>query len=347
VRRSLIGLACLVCVLSGCSARPDRSLDGTGSTFVAPLFDKWSKEYKGAKLVYESIGSGIGFDRWKGGLFDFCCSDAPLTEKQLGEVKANRGEVVHIPLTIGAVVPVYKLNLKEGQTVVFNGPVLSDIYLGHIKKWNEQPLRDLNPGIELPDQDILVVHRQEPSGTTYIWTDYLSKFNAKEWKAATSPTWPVPGESAFGNAGVATAILAKEGSIGYVSLQEAEGRKLSIGKMTKTVDPKAETEIKSLTANAASAAAAVTSLTEIPDDLRLVSLTNVPSEDAWPICGTTWAIVSVNQPEAGRGQILKDFLIWATHEEGQKVAKELKFIPLPEALVKKVDKNIDKIKVGK
>jgi phosphate ABC transporter phosphate-binding protein len=344
VRRSLIGLVSLVCLLPGCSARTDRSLDGTGSTFVAPLLDKWSQHYqsaKGVKVVYESVGSGIGLERWKGGLFDFCCSDAPLNDKQLGEVKANRGDVLHIPLTLGAVVPVY--NLEGIKELVLSGSVLSDIYLGNIKKWNEQPLQDLNPGIKLPDQDILVVHRQDASGTTYIWTDYLSKVDEKNWTPGTSVNWPVTGASAFGNAGVASRVQGAPGSIGYVSLQEAVEKKLSIGKILRSNHSGKEPVV----ANAATVAAAVNSVLaeNPPEDLRF-SLTNARDEQAWPICGTTWAIVSINQT-ASRGQLLKDFLTWATQEDGQKIAEELHYVRLPKGLVERVEKKIGQITVGK
>jgi phosphate ABC transporter phosphate-binding protein len=343
VRQGLIGLVLVVYLLPGCSARPDRSLDGTGSTFVAPLLGKWSQQYqstKGVKVSYESVGSGVGLDRWKGGLFDFCCSDAPLSDKQLSEVKANRGDVLHIPLALGAVVPVY--NLDGVKDLVLDGPVLSEIYLGNIKKWNEKPLQDLNPDCKLPDKDIVVVHRQDASGTTFIWTDYLSKVDEKKWQAGTSITWPVAGEGAFGNAGVASRVSTTPGSIGYVSLQEAEQKKLSIGKIQRSN----QSGKLLVEANADTVATAVNSALadNPPEDLRF-SLTNARDEKAWPICGTTWAIVSVNQ-SAARGQVLKDFLNWATHEEGQTIAEELHYIRLPRGLVERVEKKLDQIKVG-
>jgi phosphate ABC transporter phosphate-binding protein len=344
VRRVLIGLLCLACLVPGCSPQPDRSLNGTGSTLIAPLMEKWSKEYataKGVKVVYESIGSGVGFDRWKGGLFDYCCTDAPLSREQLD--KANRGEVLHIPLTIGAVVPVYHLELPEGQTVVFNGPVLSLIYRGEITKWNADQLKALNPDVALPDEDIIVVHREDASGTTYIWTDYLNKVDPKSWKATTTMTWPGKGKGAYGNAGVSSLIKSKLYSIGYVSFQEAMEKKLSMGKMTKP-GAGGDTKRNPVEANAKAVTAAVDSLTSIPEDLR-ISIIDAPGDDAWPICGTTWAIVSVNQP-AGRGQILKDFLKWATHD-GQNAAEELGYVRLPSKLVERVDKQIDKISVAK
>jgi phosphate ABC transporter phosphate-binding protein len=348
VRRGLITFLSLVCLTSGC-ARSDRALTGTGSTFVGPLLDKWSQQYqstKGVKVVYDPIGSGIGFDRWKGGLFDFSCTDAPLTDEQVGEAKANRGDVLHIPLAIGAVVPVY--NVEGVDDLVVNGEVLSEIYQGIIRKWNDPKLEELNTKGKLPDQDIIVVHRQDASGTTYIWTNYLHTVHQDKWKATTRANWAqevklkdatvkVNRKGAFGNAGLAAEVKNTPFSIGYVSLQEANARKLSFAKITPSHDRKL-----AVTADATTVAASV-NLAAMPDDLRTFAMSANSIENGWPIWGTTFAIVSVN-PTADRAETLRNFLTWATHDDGQKIAEDLHYVRLPKALVAKVEKKIEEIK---
>src|SRR5579862_6729322 len=200
-------------------------LNAAGSTFVFPMMSKWSSEYDKAKSVevnYQSIGSGGGIQQMTEKTADFGCTDGPMTDKQLSVAKEKGGEVVHIPLCMGAVVPAYNLEeIKE--PIIFSGTVLADIYLGKIKKWNDKALADLNPGVKLPDKEIGVVYRSEGSGTTYVWVDYLAKVSS-EWKdkvgVATSVKWPI-GEGAKGNEGVAGRVKGNPGSIGYIELTYA------------------------------------------------------------------------------------------------------------------------------
>ena len=207
----------------GCGGgKSAKRLNAGGSTFVYPMMSKWASEYekaKGAQVNYQSIGSGGGIQQMTAKTFDFGCTDSPMNEEQLKKCLDNGSEAVHLPLVMGAVVPVYSLaEVKE--PLRFSGPVLADIFLGKIKKWDDQALADLNPGVTLPDKEISVVHRSDGSGTTYIWVDYLAKVSP-EWSkkvgVGTSVNWPV-GIGQKGNEGIAGQVKRSPGSIGYVEL---------------------------------------------------------------------------------------------------------------------------------
>lgn len=340
MKKLLVSAALVAALCSGCG-RQSRLLSGTGSTFVSPLMTKWGDEYAKAKAVtieYESVGSGVGMQRLAAGTFDFGCTDAPMTAEQTERAKQTGGDVIHVPLTMGAVVAAYNLE-KVKQPLTLSGPVLADIYLGNVKKWNEGPIKKLNPDVELPSEEIKVVHRDDASGTSYIWTDYLSKVNP-EWKkkvgAGVSVEWPA-GEGATGNGGVADKIKNTPYSIGYVPLNYALKNDVAFA----LVKNKEGSAVKASLESVASAANNV--LSEIPDDLRY-SLTNAPGKDSYPISGTTWAVVFVKQP-AGRGRPLVDFLRWAVRE-GQDDAEELHYARLPKGLVERAEKKIDQIDVG-
>jgi phosphate transport system substrate-binding protein len=269
---------------------------------------------------------------------DFGCTDAPMNDEQLKKAHHQNGEVLHIPLLIGPVVPVY--NLPElDQPVNFTGPVLADIFLGKIKKWNDPALQAANEGVKLPDLDISVAVRADGSGTTYVWTDYLSKVSP-EWKEKVGteqlPNWPV-GNRAPKNDGVAGLVAGTPGTIGYVELNYAESnKKLKIGKVKNKAGRYVMASLETTVAAAEGLKEA-----DIPDDL-VFSLTDADGADAYPICGTTWAVLYVKQPP-DKAAALKEFLTWVLHD-GQGLTKELKYANLSKALVERAQKKVDTIK---
>lgn len=326
----------------GCiGGRNEQRLNGGGSTFVYPMMTKWANEYdkvKGIKVNYQSIGSGGGIQQMTAKTFDFGCTDAPMNEEQLKKAKDTAGEVVHIPLVMGAVVAAY--NLEEAkEPLQFTGAVLADIFLGKITKWNDKAIQDLNPKVTLPNKDISVVHRSDGSGTTYIWVDYLSK-RSDNWKSkvgvGTSVNWPA-GAGFKGNEGVAGQIKRSPGSLGYIELIYALQNNIPFGVVQNKEGVPIKASLESVTAAASGA------LSQIPDDLRY-SLTDAPGKDAYPISGTVWAVVYANQPPS-TGKAVVDFLRWITHE-GQQYAAELHYAHLPQGLVDRLEKKLDAIKVG-
>jgi phosphate ABC transporter phosphate-binding protein len=334
-------LACLAATAAvGCGGGGKPRLNGAGSTFVYPMMSKWTAEYdkaKGVEVNYQSIGSGGGIQQMTAKTADFGCTDGPMNEEQLQKAKDTGGEVVHIPLVMGAVVPAYNL---EGVTepLVFTGPLLADIFLGKVKKWNDKAIQDLNPGVALPDRDIGVVHRSDGSGTTYVWVDYLAKVSP-EWSkrvgVATSVDWPA-GEGAKGNEGVAGRVKASPGAIGYIELIYALQNDIKFGLVKNKEGVAIKADLKSITA------AADNALKAIPEDLRY-SITDAAGKDSYPISGTVWAVVYVNQP-AGKGQQVVDFLRWVTHD-GQQFCEELHYAKLPPGLVERVDKKLASIQM--
>jgi phosphate transport system substrate-binding protein len=329
-------------LMTGCMSRSNAPLAGTGSTLIFPVMEKWVSQYqqaKGVKVTYESVGSHAGVQRLSPGVFDFACTDVPLTDDQIDKARHEGGDVVQVPLVLGAVVPAYNLEeIKEPLT--FSGPVLADIYLGKIHKWNEKVIQDLNPNVTLPDKDIAVFHRKDGSGTTYIWTDYLARVSP-EWKktvgAGTSVSWQV-GEGASSNKELAESMKKKAGSIGYLPLTYALDAQIPFG----LVQNKEGTAVKPSMESVTAAAKAI--LPEIGEDLRF-SLANAPGKDSYPISGATWAVVFAHQSGAS-GQTLADFLRWATHD-GQEAAKSLKYAPLPSELAERVEKKLTAIQVRK
>jgi phosphate ABC transporter phosphate-binding protein len=317
-----------------------KELVAGGSTFVDPMMKSWAKSYdtsRGVKIDYKGGGSGKGISQMSDGIYAFGCTDAPMNEEELKTAKEKGGDVVHIPLVIGSIAPAY--NVKEVKDPIkFSGPILADIFLGKITKWNDPALKELNKGVDLPDKAIKVVHRSDPSGTSFIWTSYLSAVN-KEWAdtfgAKKEVKWPV-GEGAKGNDGVADQIKANDGAIGYIETLYALNKEIKFGSVrnVKGKDIMAD-DMDGLTA------AADAKLTDIPDNLTF-TLVNAPGEKAYPICGVVWAIAYVNQP-ADRKQTLVDFLHWATHD-GQKDAPTLHYAMLPQGLVERIDKKLETIK---
>jgi phosphate transport system substrate-binding protein len=314
------------------------SLRGGGSTFVAPLMRHWTPLYEkqvGGRIEYKGMGSSKGIAGMTDQFLDFGCTDAPMTDAQLARARQARGEVIHVPLALGAVVPTY--NLPGTTTPLrFTGPLLADIYLGKVKRWNDQAIALNNPGQALPDLPITVVHRAEGSGTTFIWTDYLSKASA-QWREkvgkGTTVPWPV-GQAGKGNDGVVTAVTRTTGAIGYVELTYALSENLPAGHVKNRDGVFVAPTLESVTAAAAAA------LQTIPDDLRF-SLTDAPGQAPYPIAGSVWAVLYLDQPTE-RGAELARFFRWATHE-GQHHMRALCYAPLPDSLVKRIEAKLSRI----
>jgi phosphate transport system substrate-binding protein len=304
----------------------------------------WAGKYRKEKdiqLDYTSSGSGNGIRQMTDKKTDFGGTDAPMNMEQLEAARKVGGEVLHIPLVMGGVVPAYNLP-DVTEPLKFTGPVLADIFLGNIKKWNEEPIKKLNPMVELPDTDIAVVHRSDGSGTTYIWSYYLSKVSP-EWKEkvkyGTDLKWPV-GVGVPKNDGVAGQIANTAGAIGYVELIYAlrGEKKLQYGSVRNPQKEFIRATLDSVTK------AAEGKLSDNPVDL-LDHLTDSPAKGAYPICGATWAVLYEKQPE-GKAKLLKDLLHWFVHD-GQNYTQELQYARLPEGLVGQVDKMLSRIQSAK
>jgi phosphate transport system substrate-binding protein len=320
------------------SASAETNLNGAGATFPNPIYQKWFSEYhnahKDVQINYQSIGSGGGIQQLTSGTVDFGASDGPMTDEQLSKVS---GKVFHIPTVLGAVVPMYNINGVTGE-LKFTGEVLADIYLGNIKKWNDPKLAKDNPGVKFPDEDIVVVHRSDGSGTTYIFTDYLSKVSS-DWKnkvgKGTSVNWPA-GLGGKGNEGVSGMVKQTEGSLGYVELIYAVSNKMSYGSVQNSAGTFVKGSLESVTAAAAS-------MKDMPEDFR-VSITNAPGKDAYPISSFTWLLVPAEWADAGKEKAFVDFLTWMV-DKGQSMTSALQYAPLPKNVAAKVKARIKEVKV--
>ena len=319
--------------------RPAVALRGGGSTFAKPIMDHWAAQYereKGRRIEYTAAGSSKGVEGVLSHFLDFGCSDAPLTDKQMQELQ---GSVLHVPLVMGAVVPTFNVADARGELIPlrFTGPLLANIFLGKITKWNDAAIAANNPGLTLPDLAITPVHRQDGSGTTHIWTDYLSKASAV-WKAqvgvGSKVNWPV-GVGAEKNNGVADAVSRTTGAIGYVELSYALANGLPAGIVKNRDGQYVKASAESIT----SAAAGL--LQTIPNDLRY-SLTDASGAEAYPIVGTTWALLHLDQPQEKRQELI-DFLLWATGE-GQKHVADLHYGRLPPELTPKIHAALKKVR---
>ena len=325
---------------SGGGAGGSVSLQGAGATFPNPLYQKWLSEYgklhANVKIDYQSIGSGGGIKQLKEQTVDFGASDAPMKDEDL---KSAPGEVLHIPTVLGAVVITYNLT-GLNQPLRFSPEVLADIFLGKVTKWNDAKIAADHPGVTLPAQDITVVHRSDGSGTSAVFTDYLSKVSA-EWKekvgSGTSPSWPA-GMGGKGNEGVTGQVKSTPNTIGYIELAYAVQNNLPVAQIKNAGGNFVAPSIDSVTA-AASASAAST-----PDDLR-VSITNAAGAQAYPIASYTYILVYKAQKDQAKGKALVDFLWWAIHE-GETFAKPLQYAPLPEDIVKRAEAKINSITAG-
>lgn len=309
------------------------SLNGAGSTFIYPLASKWFYSYQeatGVEINYQSIGSGAGIQQLTAQTVDFGASDAPMTADQME--KAGGG-TIHIPATMGAVAVVYNVDgIDTG--LKLNGDVLAQIFLGTITNWNDKAIAELNSDLSLPDAKITVVHRADGSGTTFIFTDYLTKVStawAGQVGQGTAVKWPA-GVGGKGNEAVAGVVRGVKGSIGYVEFAYAAQNKMTVAKM-KNRDGKFITP--SMDAVTAAAAGA---LRRMPADFR-VSFTNAAGEDSYPISGFTWILVRPRFEDHAKGEAFVKFLNWAM-DDGQKMAPSLNYAPLPASLVEKIKAKI-------
>jgi phosphate transport system substrate-binding protein len=326
-------LTALALSFAGGTAAGETLLNGAGATFPAPIYTKWFDEYHKAhpeiQINYQAIGSGGGIRQVTEGTVDFGASDGPMTDEQLSKVK---GKLMHIPTVLGAVVPTF--NVEGVSDLSFTGPVLADIYLGKIAKWNDPAIAKLNPKAKLPDAPITVVHRADGSGTTYIWADYLSKVSP-EWSSKvgknTALNWPV-GLGGKGNDGVAGLVKQTPGSIGYVELIYAIQNKMNYGSVKNKAGKMIKADLPSVTAAAAGV--------KMPKDYR-VSITDAAGAKAYPISSSTWLLVFEQNP-AGKGKILKDFLGWML-EKGEPMAADLAYAPLPASVKAMVKKSINSV----
>ncbi|HXP43359.1 MAG TPA: phosphate ABC transporter substrate-binding protein PstS [Candidatus Acidoferrales bacterium] len=331
-RTALLG----VCALLALPALAQTKLNGAGATFPNPIYSKWFSEYHklhpDIEINYQSIGSGGGIRQVIAGTVDFGASDGPMTDDQLKEAKMK---ILHFPTVLGADVPAYNIPGVNAE-LKFTPDALAGIFLGKITKWNDKALTGPNPGVSLPDREIIVVHRSDGSGTTYIWTDYLSKISP-EWQSqvgkGTSVKWPV-GLGGKGNEGVAGSIRQLQGSIGYVELIYAVQNNISYGSVKNAAGNFVKASLDSVTAAAASAP-------KMPADFR-VSITNAPGKDAYPISSFTWLLIPAQAKDASHSKILADFLNWMV-TDGQRMTAALSYAPLPEGVVQKEKEAIKQV----
>jgi phosphate transport system substrate-binding protein len=325
-------------LLSGTSvtASAQMMINGAGATFPYPIYSKWFDEYAkvdpSVRFNYQSIGSGGGQKQILSQTVDFGASDGPMSDDNLAKAP---GKLLHIPTVAGADVVAY--NLPRNPSLKLDADTIAGIFLGKINKWNDPKITALNPGVKLPDQEIIVVHRSDGSGTTYIWTDYLSKISP-EWKTKvgtnTSVNWPT-GIGGKGNEGVAGQIKQTPGALGYVELIYAIQNKMPYAEVKNPAGKFIKPSLESITAAMATA--------QIPDDFRF-SITNAPGADSYPIAGATWLLVYEQQKDPTKGKKLVEFLKWAA-KNGEKMAKDLQYAPLPDSLQARVLKRIDEIKM--
>ena len=322
------------------AAGPTLKINGAGATFPYPIYSKWFDEYHKKnpqiEINYQSIGSGGGIRQVSSETVFFGATDGPMTDEQL---KAAPGKLLHFPMVLGADVPVYNLPGLSAD-LKFTGPVLADIFLGKIKKWNDPALAKLNAGVTLPSTEITVVHRSDGSGTTYIWADFLSKVSP-EWKekvgTSTAVNWPA-GVGGKGNEGVAGLVSQTPGSIGYVELIYALQNKIAFGAVQNANGEFVRATTESVTAAAAAAAA------EMPADFR-VSITNASGAGAYPISSFTWMLLYEDAKDKAQAKAMVDFVKWAL-TDGQQFASQLGYAPLPADVVAKELVALAAVKVG-
>jgi phosphate transport system substrate-binding protein len=303
-------------------------INAAGATFPNPIYSKWFSEYHKARpdiqINYQPIGSGGGIRQLLAGTVDFGASDGPMTDEQLAQAKQK---ILHIPTVLGAVVPAYNIPGFNGE-LKFTGEVLANIYLGKITMWNDPAIAKLNPGVKLPGDTIVVNHRSDGSGTTFIFTDYLSTISP-EWKSVvgkgTSVKWPV-GLGGKGNEGVAGNIRQMPGAIGYVELIYAVQNNIPYGVVQNKAGSFVKATLESTTAAAASA--------KMPPDFR-VSIVNPPGKDAYPICSFTWLLIPQQSKDPAKGKVLNEFLNWML-DNGEGMTRDLTYAPLPKEVAEMV-----------
>jgi phosphate transport system substrate-binding protein len=334
--KKTILIAGLALAVGGAAFADKLLINGAGATFPFPLYSKWfsayNKLYPDVRINYQSIGSGGGIKQITERTVDFGASDAPLTDEQMAKAQG----IQHIPTVMGAVVVVW--NLPGVNELRMAPETLASIYLGKVTKWNDPALQKDNAGVKLPETAITVAHRSDGSGTTSIFTDYLSKVSP-EWKAGpgkgTSVNWPA-GLGGKGNEGVTGVVKQAEGAIGYVELAYANQNKLPTATLRNHDGQWVKASLESVSAAAAKA--------EIPEDYR-VSITGQPGQEAYPIAAFTYLLVYRDQQDAAKGDALLKFIWWAEHE-GQKDAAALDYAPLPESVVQKVEQTLKRMTVN-
>jgi phosphate transport system substrate-binding protein len=318
-----------------------QSLTGAGATFPNPIYTKWFDAFNkktSVQINYQSIGSGGGIRQYTEGTVDFGATDGPMSPEQMSAVQ---GMVLHVPTVLGAVVITYNLPAIGGASLKLDGPTIADIFFGKITKWNDSRIARLNSGIKLPDADLVVVHRSDGSGTSFIFTDYLSKVSP-EWKEqvgnATSVKWPA-GLGGKGNEGVTQQVKQLEGAIGYVELVYAVSNKLPYAQVKNAAGSFVEPTLASVTAAAASAKL------EKNTDFR-VSITNAPGAASYPISSFTWLLVRPDTKDPVKGKALKQFLDWMVTDEAQQMASALQYAPLPQPVVALVRERLRTLKAA-
>jgi phosphate transport system substrate-binding protein len=334
--RGVVTTAVILAFGTACAGGQD--LNGAGATFPYPIYSKWFSDYAretGVRINYQSIGSGGGIRQLTEGTVDFGASDAPMTDAELAKVKTP---VLHFPTVLGAVVVTYNVPGVSG-ALELSGPVLADIFLGKITKWSDSRIAALNQGVKLPSSDILVVHRSDGSGTTYIFSDYLSAVSPA-WKSGPGKgkelAWPT-GLGAKGNEGVAGQVKQMPGAIGYVELAYAKQNGLAFASIQNASGRFVAPTIESVTA----AAAGATSSLPADTDYR-ISIVNAPGEDAYPISSFTYLLIYAHQRDAKKGKALVDFLNWYL-AKGEQSAASLDYAPLPPSIVSQLQKRIGTI----
>ena len=328
----------LLCLALSVPAFAQTTLNGAGATFPYPMYSKWFSKYHDAhpdiQFNYQSIGSGGGIRQVLAGTVDFGASDGPMTDEQLAQAKTK---ILNVPTVLGAVVPAYNVSGVSGE-IKFTPDVLAGIFLGKITNWNDKGIASANPGVNFPkDEPIVVIHRSDGSGTTFIFTEYLSKVSS-DWQSqagkGTSVKWPV-GLGGKGNEGVAGMIRQMQGSIGYIELIYAVQNKITYGTVRNASGAFVKASLDSVTAAAAS-------VKSMPADFR-VSITNAPGKDAYPISSFTWLLIPAQAKDAAKGKIIADFLNWMV-DDGQKMTADLTYAPLPASVVTKVKDEIKQVR---
>jgi phosphate transport system substrate-binding protein len=334
-------LLVLGAILASVTPAAAQSLTGAGATFPNPIYTKWFDAYNkktGIQINYQSIGSGGGIRQFTEGTVDFGATDGPMNESQ---IQAVSGNVLHIPTVLGAVVVTYNLPSLGEAKLKFDGNLLVEIFMGRVTKWNDPKIAALNPGVKLPAIDLIVVHRSDGSGTTYVFTDYLNKFS-REWKDkvgyATSVNWPV-GLGGKGNEGVTQQVKQVEGALGYVELIYALSNKLPYGQIKNAAGSFITPSLETVTAAAAGV--------QLPKDTDFrVSITSAPGAEAYPIASFTWLLVRKDNKDAAKAKLIRDFLAWMITAEAQKMAADLHYSPLPAPVIALVESRLQTLKAG-
>ena len=337
MKAKLFSVVMLAALAATATISKAQNLTGAGATFPNPIYSRWfteySNEHSGVKINYQSVGSGAGIRQVSTKIVDFGASDGPMSDQQISESKIK---LVHIPTVLGAVVPVYNIP-GVGSDLKFSGDVIADIYLGKINKWNDARIVKDNPGVNLPDHQILPVYRSDGSGTTYIFTDFLSKVSsdfASKVGKNTSVRWPV-GIGQKGNEGIAGMVRNSPFSFGYVELIYAAGNNMSYGLVRNA----AGKWIKASTGGVTAAAAAASK--NMPADYR-VSITNAAGPESYPISSFTWLLIPVKSDDPAKGKVLHDFLLWML-DHGEAEASQMTYAPLPKPVADRVRQTINQI----